>query len=236
MSEVTVEKVILSPFERGFDVMVGRLAYAVPKSLTPNDITALGFASGMLAAAAILATPYAPACLLLAALGIFGHMFADSLDGAVARERQLVSKSGYYLDQIADITIAVSIFVALGFSPYARLELMVVPALIYPFNMVVILHWIASLEKWPFPAFGPFELQFILIVVCIASYFLGPQITTIQGYPMSLFDLGALLVTPLSVFEAYRSARLLYKELRAAEAPSTLEASSTNDSSSARSA
>ncbi|MGE5328267.1 MAG: CDP-alcohol phosphatidyltransferase family protein [Deltaproteobacteria bacterium] len=210
-----VEKVILSPFERGFDKLGTKLMPIVPMGVTPNNITSIGFIAGLLSAVGFYLAGFDKRFFFLAAFCILIHLTADSLDGAIARGRDLKSERGYFYDQMSDIIVAVATFLAIGFSSYASLGIMVFPALLYPINMVVILHWINLKKKWPFPRFGPFEMHFCLIIIAIISFFMGNRMFDILGYNLGIFDIAVLIAVPFGYFEGFLSAVKLFKELDA---------------------
>jgi phosphatidylglycerophosphate synthase len=210
-----VEKIILSPFERGFDSLGAKLLPVVPVSFTPNHITSIGFLAGLAAAAGFYLAGIDRRFFFLSVIGIFVHLLADSLDGAVARGRDLKSNRGYYYDQISDIVVAIATFLAIGFSSYASLEIMIFPAILYPLNMVVILHWINLKKIWPFPRFGPFEMHFMLIVMALISFFVNNRMFDILGFRLGLFDIVVGILLPLGYIEGFLSAFRLFKALDA---------------------
>jgi len=212
-----VEKIILSPFERGFDKLGTKLLPIVPMSVTPNQITTLGFIAGMCAAVGFFLAGVHRGFFFVAVIGILIHLTADSLDGAVARGRNMKSERGYFYDQMSDIVVASATFLAIGFSSYGALGIMVFPALIYPLNMVVILHWINLKNKWPFPKFGPFEMHFCLILIAMICFFLDNPMFSIWGYSLGVFDLVTVLVIPFAYSESILTAVKLFKELEAPE-------------------
>lgn len=210
-----VEKIILSPFERGFDKLGVKLLPIVPMSITPNQITSIGFIFGLAAAAGFYLAGIDRRFFFLSIIGILIHLLADSLDGAVARGRGLKSIRGYYYDQMSDIVVAISTFLAIGFSSYGALGIMIFPAIVYPLNMVVILHWIHLKGKWPFPRFGPFEMHFSIIVVAVVSFIINNRMFDILGFRLSIFDMVVLITVPFGYIEGSISAVKLFNVLDA---------------------
>jgi phosphatidylglycerophosphate synthase len=211
--EPEYEKRVPSPFERGFERLAERLVPLVPARVTPNQLTALSFAAGLFAAAAFFLAGVHRAWFWAAAAGVFGHLLGDSLDGVVARERGMRSPRGHFFDQFSDVTAAIAIFLGIGFSSYTRIEVMLFPAVLYPYHLMVMLHWINLTGQWPFPRFGPFELHFVLIVLAVVSAIAMVQPVVIAGYGLGLFDLVALVAVPLSLIELFASAVRLFRRL-----------------------
>lgn len=77
------------------------LCYCVPRSVSPLHITAIAFISGLLA------------CLTATDVGLGGwslffwamNRALDGLDGAVARDRQMVTELGGFLDLLGDFIV-----------------------------------------------------------------------------------------------------------------------------------
>jgi phosphatidylglycerophosphate synthase len=210
----TVDKVIPSIFEKKFDLLVDKILLPiVPSFVKPNHITWVGFIGALFAALAFYLASWQKNWLIAAALGVFIHLVADSLDGIVARKRNLTSIQGYFLDQFLDVLSFVTIFVCIGFSSYAQFEIAGLAAILYPFHMVVILHWIHLKNRWPFPNLGPFEGHISLIILALITLFFTNGIVKIAGYSLGWFDLAMLISTFISFIELLSSAYQLFKQL-----------------------
>ena len=207
------EKIIPSPFERGFDSMCTKLVPFVPKKLKPNHITFIGFLAGLTAGFSFYLATFNKIWFFVAAIGVLIHLFADSLDGAVARERSLVSKSGQFVDIFSDVVTAIAMFIGVGFSSYASINIMLFPAIAYPLHNLVQIYWIYFKQKMPHPVLGPFEMHFFIIVFTIITYFFDQWSFTIWNYSLRIFDIGAIIFIPFSYFEIFKSAFKLYREL-----------------------
>ncbi len=94
------------------DRITAPLSYCVPKDVTPIHITGAAFLSGILACMAATDLTLAPWALSLWLL----NRALDGLDGAVARNRQMVSELGGFLDLLGDFIVysLLPIAVALG--------------------------------------------------------------------------------------------------------------------------
>jgi len=100
-----------------------RLAAAMPRWVTPDRLTALGVAGAVLVFAGYLLSGRDAGFLWLANFGLLVHWFGDSLDGTLARARQIERvKYGFLLDQSLDVASDILIMAGLGLSPYARLD------------------------------------------------------------------------------------------------------------------
>jgi len=100
-----------------------RIAGALPRWVSPDQLTALGLAGAVIVFAGYLLAARDPDFLWLANLGLFLHWFGDSLDGTLARVRGTERvKYGFLLDQSVDVAGDILILAGLGLSPYARLD------------------------------------------------------------------------------------------------------------------
>jgi phosphatidylglycerophosphate synthase len=214
MDNQTVEKIIPNIFEIKFDELVAKILLPiVPSSVKPNHITFIGFTGGLFAAIAFYLASWQKIWLIAAALGVFIHLVADSLDGIVARKRNQTSLQGYFLDQFLDILSFVAICICIGFSSYAEFDIAALNAILYPFHMVVILHWIHLKKRWPFPKLGPFEAHISLILVAGFTFFNSNTILEINGYLFGWFDLAFALSAFVSFIELLFSAFQLFQQL-----------------------
>ncbi|HXH73516.1 MAG TPA: CDP-alcohol phosphatidyltransferase family protein [Bacteriovoracaceae bacterium] len=79
--------------------------------LTPNQISIIGFASTLLAAAFILNHFF-----FLAALATLMHLICDGLDGYLARKLNKSSQLGFLLDHVFDRLSDIILFPAIGYA------------------------------------------------------------------------------------------------------------------------
>ena len=93
------------------------LADALPRWITPDHLTALGFASMGLVGLAYRLSGLDQRFLLLANLGLFLNWFGDSLDGTLARRRNCPRpRYGFYLDHVVDALGAALLLLGLAAS------------------------------------------------------------------------------------------------------------------------
>jgi archaetidylinositol phosphate synthase len=111
----------LSPLERR---AIAWLAPRMPGWLSPDRLTALGFAGVVVAFGGYALTPGHPAWLWLVNAGLVINWFGDSLDGAVARLRGIERpRYGFFLDQSTDVAGQFLFAMGLGISGYMPLEI-----------------------------------------------------------------------------------------------------------------
>ena len=97
-------------------------AWLAPRRVSPNAISVASIAMALVAAAGLLGARYAPdwlvrsGCYLVAILGIQGHLICNLLDGMVAVEGGLGSKSGELYNDLPDRLSDPIILVAAGYA------------------------------------------------------------------------------------------------------------------------
>jgi archaetidylinositol phosphate synthase len=112
---------LLRPLERPALVW---LAARMPRSVTPDLLTAIGFAGAVVTFAGYALSGSRPALLWLATAGLAINWFGDSLDGTLARRRRIERpRYGYYLDNSLDCIAALLLAGGVALSGYVRVEL-----------------------------------------------------------------------------------------------------------------
>ena len=156
---------LLARFERR---VLPALARRLPRWVLPDDLTALGVACAIGICASYQLTNESRSWLWVASGLLVLHWVGDSLDGTLARTRQIQRpKYGYYLDHLVDAVSTALIGIGLGLSPYMLLAigtLIVVAYLILSINVY--------LESYALGRFsigygylGPTEIRLILIAL-----------------------------------------------------------------------
>jgi phosphatidylglycerophosphate synthase len=159
------------------------LARYVPKTLRPNHLTVLGTLGAVGAGVAYALSARDAGWLWIASLALVVNWLGDSLDGTLARVRQVERpRYGYYLDHLVDAFSTAVIGVGLGLSPYVDFGVALGLVLVY-----LVLSINVYLESTVFGIFrlaygrvGPTEVRLILIVVNTAL-----ALAATQTWPIS---------------------------------------------------
>lgn len=194
------------------------IAGRLPRWINSDHLTALGFLS---MAAAGLSYWYSAtdkaAGLTLVAVFLVLNWFGDSLDGTVARVRNLQRpRYGFYLDHVLDSIGSAFLITGIGLS--GIMSMPIAMALLVTYLLVSIETFLATyaLGKFQMNAgfFGPTELR-VLLLVGNAFLFYRP-VVTILGGQYKLFDVGGLCGAVGMVFilvnSTARHAAALYRE------------------------
>jgi archaetidylinositol phosphate synthase len=144
------------------------IAARLPRSILPDDMTALGVVAALGVAVAYQLSNESLDWLWAASALLVLQWLGDSLDGTLARVRRIERPTyGYYLDHLVDAIATAAIGIGLGLSPLMLLSigtLIVVAYLILSINVY--------LESYAFGRFsigygliGPTEVRLILIAL-----------------------------------------------------------------------
>ena len=192
------------------------LCARLPGWVTPDQLTALGFAGAVLVAAGYMLSWIDDEWLGLSLAGYIVNWFGDSLDGSLARWRHIERPSyGYFVDHSVDGIAIVLIVGGIGASPYFRLDVALFGAIGY---LLLAIHTFLSAKvlgefRLSYMAGGPTELRLMLMAMTMIMPLVGGA--SVLGTSFSAFDLfglgvASILVT-LFVIQSLATARLLRK-------------------------
>jgi phosphatidylglycerophosphate synthase len=189
----------------------------LPAWVMPDHLTSLALFGAVLIFAGYAAGGSDPRWLLVAIAGYFIHWFGDSLDGSLARFRDIERpRFGYFVDHSADALGTMMIVLGIGLSPYVRVDVALLALAGY--YLLSIHAFLAARVvgelKLSYVAAGPTELRLILIAMTLAMLGVGePQ--PVYG-PFSAFDiamgLAGLAMIAIFVVQTIIVARRILRE------------------------
>jgi phosphatidylglycerophosphate synthase len=195
-----IQQSVLTRAERR---LLNWLCARLPRWMTPDVLTSLA-----LVAAAAIFLGYAmsnwnPAWLWLSVVGYFAHWFGDSLDGSLARFRQIERpRYGYFIDHSCDGIATLLILCGMGLSPYVRTDIALFGLAAY--LLLAINTFLTAKVMGDFPlshlGAGPTEMRVMLIALTITMFVVGPHSTMIAGFSGFDLFLGALAAVLVVVF------------------------------------
>jgi phosphatidylglycerophosphate synthase len=193
------------------------MARRVPVSIGPDHLTALGFASQLLAGGAYALASHDPGALWLVNLFLFLNWLGDSLDGTLARVRNRQRpRYGFYVDHMADTFGALALMMGLASSGY--IHWLIAAGMLAGYYVLSIESYLATYTIGRFHLshgiFGPTEIRIVLVlgnaVLSIHPY------AHLAGRPFRLFDLGgAVAISGMAIMALLATARhavALYRE------------------------
>lgn len=154
------------------------LAARLPAAVTPNALTATGMLGALIVVLGYLLAAGWPAMLWLASVGFVLNWFGDSLDGTVARVREIERPHfGFFLDKCTDMLAHALFAVGLGLSTLIRWELAM--AGLASFFMVSMLSLIrvgaGSSFDIAYFGIGMTEIRCMFVLLNSAVFFFPPQ-------------------------------------------------------------
>lgn len=176
------------------------LCARLPGWVKPDQLTTLGLIGAAMVMAGYAASGADRQWLWLAIAGFCVHWFGDSLDGSLARYRQIERpRFGYFIDHSADGLGNLMIVGGLGLSPFVRLDVSLLALTGY---YLMSIHAFLAVRvlgelRLSYAAAGPTELRLALIAMTLLMYFYGGEIPRI-GH-LSAFDLAVALVGALLI-------------------------------------
>lgn len=188
----------------------------LPHWVTPDMLTALGFLGSVISAAGYILSNWDAAWLYLAISGYFINWFGDSLDGSLARHRNIERPSfGYFLDHSTDSLANLILVFGIGLSPYIRVDIALMGLAGY--YLLSIHTFLSARVTDEFPltylAAGPTEMRLFLISMTFAMLLWGPDATSGLGYGLfnNILLMLALIMLVLFIGKSVLVARALLR-------------------------
>lgn len=214
-----VKKIIPSRLETGLQQFLYKhVGRHIPDWMTPNQITLIGALGGLCAIVSTGLTRLSPWFFLGTIAGLAVHLIADDLDGYVARQRQMASRAGAYFDLITDVLISTFLLIALGFSPYGSLEVMIFAAPVYGIVNVTAMNYILYCNEFLFPRLGPIEAHMSYALAAVLSMLTrGHVLFTLWGVSFRIADVIVAVGLIPMYYEMIRLQIQLFRRLQKQE-------------------
>ncbi len=184
-----VNDILLGPLERP---ALQFFARHMPAWVTPDKLTAFGLLGSAIILISYILTRRDPAFLWLASLGFVINWFGDSLDGTLARYRNIQRPIyGFFVDHSLDAVSEAMVFIGLGLSPYVRLDLALLALVGYLLMsiLVYIRTCVDGVFKISYGKLGPTEVRILAIIANTVLFFSSnPQWNTPVG-TFGIYDL-----------------------------------------------
>jgi len=209
---------VLGPLERP---ALAWLARRMPAWVKPDHLTALGVAGALFTAAGFILSRWSLHWLWLANAGLVINWIGDSVDGNLARFRQIERpRYGFFVDHTSDLFSQVVIFLSLGISPCAHFSVACLGLIAFLMGFVYTLigaHVRATMRITYF-GFGPTEIRALLLfgnlmALAFGFLYLPQSFAALAGFgPISMHD---VVITTIAVAAAGLIAILAIREGRA---------------------
>lgn len=167
---VRVQQSLLAKPERR---LLNWLCARLPRSITPDKLTALGFAGTVMLVAGYGLSGMNRNWLILTVIGYGINWFGDSLDGSLARYRKIERPEfGYFVDHSLDAFGNLLTLIGIGLTPWVRMDVALFAAGAY---LLLSIHTFLAARvtgtfRLSYGLLGPTELRFVLIGMAGAMY------------------------------------------------------------------
>jgi archaetidylinositol phosphate synthase len=175
----------LEPLERP---TLATLASKMPAWVTPDTLTAIGFAGSLITFGGYAVAGRDPKWLWIASAGLIVNWFGDSLDGTLARYRKIERpRYGYFLDNAIDLVMQFLLAAGIAISGYIRADLCFVALSVFLMMSVLSLLRanISGVFQLSYGGIGPTEMRVMFILLNVAMYFFPPQPIGLLGLEMT---------------------------------------------------
>ena len=192
-------KTFTGPWEKRY---LPEIAAALPKWVTPDHLTVLGILAALVIALGYVLTRYSSGWLWLCNLGLFVHWFGDSLDGTLARVRQIErERYGYFVDHITDAFSVLVICLGMGASPLMDLRVALLLAVGYLLlNVYVhIAAYARDLFILSYGKIGPTEVRIFIFFANIVLMFWNPIVGHLFNITLTVMDIAGLVLTAVFI-------------------------------------
>ena len=172
------------------------LCARLPLWVTPDRLTALGFFGAVLVSIGYAMSNFDRHWLMLGLLGYFLNWFGDSLDGSIARFRNIERPNyGYFIDHSLDALANTLLIIGMGLSPYLRMDTALIGLSGY---LLLSIHTFISAKifgvmKLTYFGGGPTEMRIMLMVMTVCMYIFGPV-------PFIHWPIAGILLTGFDAF------------------------------------
>ena len=195
-----IQQSVLTRAERR---LLNWLCARLPRWMTPDVLTSLALVAEAAIFLGYAMSNWNPAWLWLSVVGYFAHWFGDSLDGSLARFRQIERpRYGYFIDHSCDGIATLLILGGMGLSPYVRTDIALFGLAAY--LLLAINTFLTAKVMGDFPlshlGAGPTEMRVMLIALTITMFVVGPHSSMFAGFSGFDLFLGALAAVLVVVF------------------------------------
>lgn len=197
-----INDIFLAPLERP---ALHWLAVHTPGWMTPDHLTLIGIFGAVLILFSYLFSNFNDIFLWFASLGFLINWYGDSLDGTLARYRQIQRpKYGFFIDHTIDAFNEMMIFLGFGLSPFLRFDVACLALIGYLLMSVLV--YVRTCVKGEFVisyiGIGPTEMRVIAVIVNMLLFFFVNPVVYFGQLAISIFDIVGLVIAAalLTVF------------------------------------
>jgi phosphatidylglycerophosphate synthase len=214
-----VNDILLGPLERR---ALAWLCPRMPAWVTPDVLTVVGILGGVITLVGYALTGVDRNFVWLACAGLVVNWFGDSLDGSLARFREVERpKYGYFVDHVTDGFVTGLICVGIGISPYV--DMVYALAVLVAYLLMSILTYVGGqvtgVFRISYGKVGPTEIRAVLILASALGWALPNPELSLGPLRLRALELAALSAAALILLSCVVSAWRTSRTLAALEPP-----------------
>lgn len=182
VANVRINDSLLSRAERA---ALAALVRRLPGWMTPDHLTSIGLVGAVSTSAGFIACWWSNWFLVAVVAGLALNWFGDSLDGTLARYRQIERPHyGYFIDHSADLIAQTLIVVGLGFSPFFTIpSALLVLSLYLLISSYTYLRVVTeSVHRLSYGGMGATEFRILVAVWALIAAWVGPVVSSGRIY------------------------------------------------------
>lgn len=192
-----INNILLGSLERP---LLEWLVKHMPSWINPDILTGIGLFGSLVIFIGYILTNFHPGFFWLASLGFVINWYGDSLDGTLARYRNIQRpRYGFFIDHTLDSLSETLIFLGIGLTPYLQFEVACL-ALIGYLLMSILVYVRTAVDgvfKISFGGFGPTEIRVIAILMNTALFFKGAWTINLPFGTVSVYDIVASVIAAI---------------------------------------
>lgn len=182
VANVRINDSLLSRAERA---ALAALVRRLPGWMTPDHLTSIGLVGAVSTSAGFIACWWSNWFLVAVVAGLALNWFGDSLDGTLARYRQIERPHyGYFIDHSADLIAQTLIVVGLGFSPFFTIpSALLVLSLYLLISSYTYLRVVTeSVHRLSYGGMGATEFRILVAAWALIAAWVGPVVSSGRIY------------------------------------------------------
>jgi phosphatidylglycerophosphate synthase len=199
---------------------LSRLAALMPTAMIPDHLTAIGVLGAVIVFTGYLSCWYDAGFLWVADAGLIVNWFGDSMDGTLARFRDIERhRYGFFIDHTTDLITQVLIALGLGLSPYVHFDVaclaLVAYLLMAAFAFIKTI--VTGMLEIAFGGIGPTEVRLAIVLLNVWIFVAPPRpLLSSRAVSLSAVDIAILVLAAggflLFMWSLVREARRLAPE------------------------
>lgn len=192
-----INQTVLGPLERP---ALQWLAARQPAWVNPDILTAIGSVGAAVAFTGFVLSNTDKSYLWLASAGFLINWYGDSLDGTLARFRNIQRpRYGYFVDHTVDSLNEALVILGLGLSPYLRFDIACLLLISYLLLSVLVFvrTSVSGVFQISYIRLGPTELRVIAVLSNTYVFFFGNPPIRLPYGALSVYDLIAATLAAL---------------------------------------